>query len=207
MPEATAKPFYLCYPFVKAALVTGKFKTIVQHPKYTDINEWVAMNLFDFFNNLNLFLGFVSETCTTNSCPNMSTGYQSSYPWIEKNGRLSHLPATTHIDYILTWIQNMLDEQTNFPTRWGQDFPADFPSTVKAIYRQMLHIFAHLYHAHFTAFLHTSSEAHFNSFFAHFVAFGNEFGLLDHTDLESKNGTLLGIGELVETWREMKIIV
>jgi hypothetical protein len=60
----------------------------------------------------------------------------------------------------------------------GQDFPADFPSTVKAIYRQMLHIFAHLYHAHFTAFLHTSSEAHFNSFFAHFVAFGNEFGLL-----------------------------
>lgn len=44
MPEATAKPLYLCYPFVKAALVTGKFKTIVQHPKYTDINEWVAMN-------------------------------------------------------------------------------------------------------------------------------------------------------------------
>ena len=60
----------------------------------------------------------------------------------------------------------------------GHEFPADFPSIVKGIYRQMLHIFAHLYHAHFTTFLHTSSEAHFNSLFAHFVAFGNEIGLL-----------------------------
>lgn len=44
MPDATAKPLYLCYPFIKAALVTGKFKTIVQHPRSTDINEWVAVN-------------------------------------------------------------------------------------------------------------------------------------------------------------------
>lgn len=44
MPEATNQPLFLCHPFLKAALVTGKFKTIVQHPKYTNINEWVAMN-------------------------------------------------------------------------------------------------------------------------------------------------------------------
>ena len=33
------KPLYLCNPFVKAALVKGNFKTIVQQPKYADVNE------------------------------------------------------------------------------------------------------------------------------------------------------------------------
>lgn len=38
------KPLYLCQPFVRAALVTGKFKSIVVLPKYVDVNEWVASN-------------------------------------------------------------------------------------------------------------------------------------------------------------------
>lgn len=38
------KPLYLCQPFVRAALVTGKFKSIVVLPKYVDVNEWVAIN-------------------------------------------------------------------------------------------------------------------------------------------------------------------
>jgi MOB kinase activator 1 len=38
------KPLFLCQPFVRAALVTGKFKSIVVLPKYVDINEWVAIN-------------------------------------------------------------------------------------------------------------------------------------------------------------------
>ena len=29
---------------MKAALVKGSFKTIVQTPKYVDVNEWVAIN-------------------------------------------------------------------------------------------------------------------------------------------------------------------
>jgi len=37
-------PLYLCQPFVRAALVTGKFKSIVVLPKYVDVNEWVAVN-------------------------------------------------------------------------------------------------------------------------------------------------------------------
>lgn len=41
---ADGRPLYLCQPFVRAALVTGKFKTIVVLPKYVDVNEWVAIN-------------------------------------------------------------------------------------------------------------------------------------------------------------------
>ncbi len=93
------KPLYLCSPFVEAALVKGNFKTIVMLPKYVDIMEWVAVNsvyrlsqqsqhsahsrsyrnpnkhvVFDFFQNLNMFYGVISECCTQHSCPTMSAG-------------------------------------------------------------------------------------------------------------------------------------
>ncbi|KAF8312465.1 Mob1/phocein [Clavulina sp. PMI_390] len=206
MPETASKPLFLCYPFVKAALVTGKFKYIVQQPKYTDVNEWVAMNLSDFFSNINLFLSFTSESCTVETCPTMSISSSACYPWIEKNGRMTELPAPQHIDYILTWIQNTLDDQSIFPTRFALEFSSDFPAIAKAIYRQMLHIFAHLYYAHYPVFLHMSCEAHFNSFFAHFVAFGTELNLLEPKELYSPAGELLGLGELVGIWRELQVL-
>lgn len=100
---ADGRPLYLCQPFIRAALVTGKFKTIVVLPKYADVNEWVAVNsqscpyppsqsfrpgltglfsalapfftpVFDFYTNLNLFLSVLSESCTQSSCPTMSAG-------------------------------------------------------------------------------------------------------------------------------------
>ena len=69
-------------------------------PKYVDIMEWVAVNsvyrpfititaqrsrphsyrnpnkrvVFDFFQNLNMFYGVISECCTQHSCPTMSAG-------------------------------------------------------------------------------------------------------------------------------------
>src|ERR1700753_1535541 len=89
------KPLYLCSPFVDAALVTGNFKTIVMLPKYVDVMEWVACNsqfcisatamtifliykpVFDFYQNLNLFYGVISECCSQQSCPTMSAGPSS----------------------------------------------------------------------------------------------------------------------------------
>lgn len=46
----------------------------------------------------------------------------------------------------------------------------------------MFRIFAHMYYAHYAEILHLSLEAHWNSFFAHFIAFGKEFQLLDKRD-------------------------
>ncbi|KAG8967750.1 Maintenance of ploidy protein mob2 [Tulasnella sp. 425] len=57
---ADGRPLYLCQPFIRAALVTGKFKNIVVLPKYVDVNEWVAIN--SHFNSLFAhFLAFGKE--------------------------------------------------------------------------------------------------------------------------------------------------
>ena len=88
----------------------------------------------------------------------------------------------------------------------GREFSPNFPSTVKHVYRQLLRVFAHLYHAHYTHILHLRSEPHFNSLFAHFLAFGKEYELLDVKDIKGQNGALVGVGALWERWKEMGIL-
>ncbi|KAI0064072.1 hypothetical protein BV25DRAFT_1882738 [Artomyces pyxidatus] len=202
-----SKPLYLCSPFVEAALVKGNFKTIVMLPKYVDIMEWVAVNIFDFFQNLNMFYGVISECCTQQSCPSMSAGPTLNYTWINQDRKSVQLPAPTYIDYVMTWVQNLLDDENSFPTKSGHDFPASFPSTIKHVYRQLLRVFAHIYHAHYPQILHLRSEPHFNSLFAHFLAFGREYELLDMKDIRgSSNSPTVGIGALWERWKEMGIL-
>ncbi|KAI0338863.1 hypothetical protein BDW22DRAFT_1400895 [Trametopsis cervina] len=205
-PSQTPKPLYLCSPFVEAALVKGNFKTIVMQPKYADIKEWVAVNIFDFYQNLNLFYGVLAECCTSTSCPSMSAGPDLNYTWINHDRKSVQLPAPTYIDYVMTWVQNLLDDQNAFPTKSGRDFPPNFPSTVKHVYRQLLRVFAHLYHAHYPQILHLRSEPHFNSLFAHFLAFGKEYDLLDVKDIKGQTGSAVGVGALWERWKDMGIL-
>jgi len=152
------------------------------------------------------------------------------------------LPAPTYIDYVMTWIQNLLDDETVFPTKsgmyhppfhpdpcshivTGRDFPQSFPSTVKHVYRQLLRVFAHIYHQvrfgtfvvpfsdlgpsllqHYSEILHLRSEPHFNSLFAHFLAFGREYELLEMKDLRGSTNSPVGIAALWDRWRDMGIL-
>lgn len=88
----------------------------------------------------------------------------------------------------------------------GRDFPPSFPSTAKHVYRQLLRVFAHIYHVHYTQILHLRSEPHFNSLFAHFLAFGKEYELLDIKDIKGQPGATVGIGALWERWKETGIL-
>ena len=149
-----------------------------------------------------------------------------SYTWINHERKSVHLPAPTYIDYVMTWIQNLLNDEATFPTKAGNfilsmlvigkhllitkeighDFPQSFPSTVKHVYRQLLRVFAHIYHSHFHQILHLRSEPHFNSLFAHFLSFGREYELLEVKDVKGSANSPVGVGKLWEKWRDMGIL-
>ncbi|KIM43018.1 hypothetical protein M413DRAFT_393900 [Hebeloma cylindrosporum] len=201
-----SKPLYLCTPFADAALVKGNFKTIVMLPKYTDIMEWVAVNIFDFYTNLNEFYGVIAETCTQHACPTMTGGPSLNYVWTHQSGKQEKLPAPTYIDYVMTSIQNLIDDENIFPTKSNQTFHPSFPATVRTVYRQLLRVFAHIYHAHYPQILHLRSEPHFNSLFAHFLAFGREYELLEVRDIKGEPNAPVGVGLLWERWKEKGIL-
>ncbi|WAQ89236.1 hypothetical protein PtA15_10A660 [Puccinia triticina] len=207
----SGKALYLCNPFVKAALVKGSFRTIVSLPRYCDVNEWVAVNLVDFFNSLNLILSLTTESCNANVCPTMSSGPGMDYTWTSMTGgtkKQVKVPAPQYIDYVMTWAEKLLADEATFPTKAGREFnPNTFPSSARHLYTQFLRIFAHLYHAHFDHFVHLSSEGHVNSLFAHFLQFGVEFDLIDPKELRApKEGSPFVVGDLLDAWKNMGIL-
>ncbi|KAI5967122.1 MOB2 [Candida theae] len=176
-------PLFMCEPYVKTALVKGSYKTIVQLPAFVDLNEWLALNIFEFYSNLDSFYGLVSDFVTPNEFPTMNAG-QTNYLWVDGSGQAVNLPASQYIDYVITWISNKINDQETFPTKTGAVFPQFFIKDVKNISRQMFRIFAFIYYNQFDKIVHLSLEAHFNSFFAHFISFIKEFNLLDKKELE-----------------------
>ena len=50
-----------------------------------DLNEWLAVNTVDFFNQINLLYGSVTEFCTPKTCAVMSAGPKYEYLWADGN--------------------------------------------------------------------------------------------------------------------------
>jgi len=98
-------------------------------------NEATPAVVHDFFTNLNEFYGVIAtEACTAQSCPTMSAGpsyvpdlascrdrfsnvllYRLNYLWTNRDGKQVSLPAPTYIDYVVTSIQQLIDDENVFP--------------------------------------------------------------------------------------------
>lgn len=78
----------------------GNLRDVVKLPLGEDLNEWLAINLSDFFNQTSLLYGMASEECTAESCSTMKAGFHEYY-WSDGDS-LVRCPAPTYVDYLLT---------------------------------------------------------------------------------------------------------
>lgn len=139
IPEGTHQ--YELMKHAAATLGSGNLRLAVMLPEGEDLNEWVAVNskqttqtlLFcsnlmvsflavDFFNQINMLYGTITEFCTEDSCPIMSAGPKYEYHWAD--GHTVKKPikcsAPKYIDYLMTWVQDQLDDETLFPSKIGK---------------------------------------------------------------------------------------
>ena len=54
-----------------------------------------------------------------------------------------------YIDYLMTWVQSQLDDETLFPSKIGVPFPKNFLTIAKTILKRLFRVYAHIYHSHF----------------------------------------------------------
>ena len=62
--------------------------------------------------------------CIGGTNPSTFTLRRLSYTWINQERKSVHLPAPAYIDYVMTWIQNLLDDEATFPTKSGESASA-----------------------------------------------------------------------------------
>ncbi|CAN6289167.1 unnamed protein product [Urochloa humidicola] len=172
----------------------GDLREAVRLPPGEDLNEWLAVNTVDFFNNVNMMYGTLIEFCTPATCKTMSAGPKYEYRWADgvKVKRPIEVSAPKYVEYLMDWIEAQLDDETIFPQHFGAPFPPNFRDVVKTILKRLFRVYAHIYHSHFQMIVKLKEEAHLNTCFKHFTLFTLELGLIDGAELAP-------LSELIET--------
>ncbi|KAK3056873.1 Mitotic exit network component [Extremus antarcticus] len=186
--------------FAEATLGSGSLRKVVQLPEGEDRDEWLAVNVVDFYNQINLLYGAITEFCSPTSCPEMKATDEFEYLWHDPPTypKPTRLPAPTYISHLLSWTSAHLSNPAVFPTQPGVPFPEGFEKTVKVLFKRLYRIYAHIYCHHYSVVRGLGLEAHLNTGFKHYVLFVEEFGLADEKG--GKRGEWFGpLGELVES--------
>ncbi|EGP87692.1 uncharacterized protein MYCGRDRAFT_42543 [Zymoseptoria tritici IPO323] len=186
--------------FAEATLGSGSLRKVVQLPEGEDRDEWLAVNVVDFYNQINLLYGAITEFCSPTTCPEMKATDEFEYLWHDPPSfpKPTRLPAPTYISHLLSWTSAHLSNSTLFPTHPGVPFPSNFSATIRTIFKRLYRVYAHIYCHHYGVVRGLGLEPHLNTGFKHYVLFVEEFGLSDGKG--DKKGEWYGpLGELVES--------
>nr|DAD44270.1 TPA_asm: hypothetical protein HUJ06_002500 [Nelumbo nucifera] len=133
----------------------------------------LSFSAVDFFNQVNILYGTLTEFCTPSNCPTMSAGPKYEYRWADgvQIKKPIEVSAPKYVDYLMDWIETQLDDESLFPQKLGTPFPPNFRDVVKTIFKRLFRVYAHIYHSHFQKIVSLKEEAHLNTCFKHFILF------------------------------------
>ncbi|XP_050527431.1 MOB kinase activator-like 2 [Daktulosphaira vitifoliae] len=175
---------YLDESVLEKKLPDIDLRILVDIPNGIDYNEWLASHTISIFDNVNLIYGAISEFCTISGCPDMiGPGYRT-YLWFDEKGKKSRVAAPLYIDYVMTYIQKTINDETIFPTKYANDFPVGFEVVVRKIFRLLFHVLAHLYHSHFRELVLLNLHSHLNCVFSHLSVFNHRYQLIELRETE-----------------------
>jgi len=177
---------YNLLQIAQMTLGSGDLQQAVELPSGEDLNEWLAVNVISFYNEINILYGVLAEFCTEENCPIMSAGPKYEYLWADRNeskssGRIS---AKAYIDFLMSWTESQLNNESVFPIKENVPFPSNFIKIVKIIVKRFFRVYAHIYHSHFHHLMSLGLECHTNTSFKHFIFFVDKFDLIEEKELE-----------------------
>merc|ERR1712176_938322 len=159
---------------------------VVKTPKGEKTNEWLAVNTVDFFNEISLLYGIITDYCTKDTCPCMSAGPKYEYLWADgiKYKKPIKVSAPEYVDLLMTWVEDQINNEQIFPMEESNKFPKNFKTIVKTIFKRLFRVYGHIYHSHIQKYVQLDAEAHLNSCFKHFYYFIAEHHLVDQHGLQ-----------------------
>ncbi|KAF1358878.1 hypothetical protein EJ07DRAFT_122112 [Lizonia empirigonia] len=165
--------------YAEATLGSGSLRKAVRLPEGEDKDEWLAVNIVDFYNQINLLYGSITEFCSPQSCPEMKATDEFEYLWQDSENykRPTKMPAPEYIEHLMAWVQSNVDNEQMFPSRIGVPFPKTFASLIRNMFKRLYRVYAHIYCHHYPVIIELGLEPHLNTSFKHYVLFIDEHGL------------------------------
>lgn len=173
--------------YTKKSLGLGNMRQAVELPPGENRNEWLAANTVDFFNEISLIWGIVVESGVPPKAPGEGFPPGFEYRWADgvKVKKPLKCSGPEYVDYVMTWIEEQINDETLFPTSHDVPFPKNFEASVKQIFTRTFRIFAIVYHHHVAKLDELGASAHLNTSFKHFLFFVFQFDLIDPKELDA----------------------
>nr|NP_001135321.1 Probable maintenance of ploidy protein mob1 [Salmo salar]ACI67249.1 Probable maintenance of ploidy protein mob1 [Salmo salar] len=184
---------YQLRQYAEVTLGGGSLRKVVKLPEGEDENEWLAVNMVDFYNQINLLYGAITEFCSPQSCPEMKATDEFEYLWQDNENykRPTKMPAPAYIEQLMTWVQSNIDNESVLPSKIGVPFPKSFPALVRQIFKRMYRVYAHIYCHHYPVIRELGLEPHLNTSFKQYVFFIDEHSLASGRDYWGPLGDLV----------------
>ncbi|CAN0055941.1 unnamed protein product, partial [Phaeothamnion confervicola] len=165
------------HQYTRKTLGSGNMRLAVQLPPSEDINEWLAVNTVDFFNEVSLLYGIVADDAERFKRPGDGFPPGFEYLWVPegaasavgKNGGRKPTPlkvsAPQYVDHVMTWVEDQINREEVFPTGAGTEYPREFKKTVQTVFKRLFRVFAIVYCSHFENIEQLGAAAHLNTSF------------------------------------------
>jgi MOB kinase activator 1 len=178
-------------------LGSGLMRATVALPHGEDLQEWIAVNVVDFFNEVSLIWGIVLET----ELPSYKAGegFPVGFEYLWADGVVIKKPircsSTEYVDYVMSWIEDKINDEGIFPVSESTPFPKNYGAITKQIFTRMFRIFAIIYTQHFSRVEQLGAAAHLNTSFKHLMYFIWEFDLIDQRELPAMSDIVKALRE------------
>lgn len=175
-------------------VVAGNIMDSVIPPADEDLNEWLAVNVYEFFESIKLIYSTCEDVCDGKSltCVEMNAGENCKYLW--QDGREYKKPtlvtAPEYIKLLFDWVQKQIKDEEIFPIDLRTPLPKDFPKTVRNIFRRLFRVYAHILMCHYGTLIEKNIAQTFNTCLKHFVLFVRHFNLIDDSEMAPVRGIL-----------------
>ena len=191
------------FQYDMTTLGAGDLQQAVLTPKGEDFNEWLAANTVDFFQEISLLYGIITEYCTKDSCPVMCAGPCYEYLWMDgvKYKKPHKCSAPEYIDILLSYVEEKINDERIFPTEKSKKFPKQFKDIVKTMLKRLFRIYGHMYLHHVEKFVQLGAMAHLNTCFKYFMYFVKQHKLILEIELVPLNHI---INELLKNGKKYK---
>ena len=164
----------------------GNVREAVKLPPYEKLDEWLAKNALEFFNQISYIYAPLAEFCTPQRCPKMIAGPLYQYFWQDgvTYKKPTLLPAPEYIANVLSWVDGYINDEKYFPIDPSEPFPPDFKDVICNIFKRLFRIYAHIYHHHREDAVKIGQINHLDTSFRHFVLFAIEFHLIPEEQMK-----------------------
>eukprot|EP00981_Chlorochromonas_danica_P015280 scaffold11522_cov239-Ochromonas_danica.AAC.7 len=164
--------------YTMKTLGSGDLLGAVKLPEGEELNEWLAANTVDFFNEVNLIWDIVNEIGVENVAVGAGFPPGFEYRWADsRNKSPTACSGPQYVQHVISWVEGEINNEQLFPTSPSVPFPKNFLSSLERM----------------------GAVAHLNTSFKHFLYFVWEFDLVQPSELEALKDIVQEIQSRYET--------